>query len=82
MSWCLSPIVKVKARKAAMQNLEDANVVEKMSVPGRNGQEYFFKVVDVLKPGRRMETVVEVLGFRSSALSSQAWRNHANDSFE
>lgn len=63
-----------------MQNLEDADVVEETSAPGQHGQDCFFKVVDILKPGRTMETEVEVLGFRSSALSSQAWRDHANDS--
>lgn len=82
MFWWLSPIVKVKARKAAMQNPEDADVVEEMSAPGQNEQGYFFKFVDVLKPGRTVETEVEVLGFRSSTLSSQAWRNHANDSLK
>ena len=63
-----------KAHKAKMQSSEDADDLGEMSALTSTGQDYSFKVVDVLKPGGVIETEVEVLGFRSSALPSQALR--------
>ena len=77
-TWYLSPILLSSKPKRAyqptMQNFEDADVVGEMSAPRAFGQDYFFRVVDVLKPGRILETEVEVLGFGSSASSSRTYR--------
>lgn len=61
-----------QSTQTAMQNLEDADVVEETSVPGPNEQDQHFKIVDLLTPERTMETEVEMLGFRPGAWSSQS----------
>ena len=59
-----------------MQNLRNADVArERISFREPFGQEYMFRVRDTLKPGRILETEVEVLGFNSSALPDLASRD-------
>ena len=53
-----------------MQNLEDADVMGEFSALKPFGQDFFFRVQDVLKAGRILETEVEVLRFRSGTLPS------------
>ncbi len=64
-------MVKAVAHQAStMQNLEDADVVGEFSALKPFGHDYFFRVLDVLKGGRVLETEVEVLRFRSGTLPS------------
>lgn len=55
-----------------MQNSEDVDLVGEMSSPKSYGQGQFFRVLDALKPGRILETEVEVLGLRSSTPPREA----------
>ncbi len=64
-------MVKAVAHQAStMQNLGDADVVGEFSALKAFGNDHFFRVLDVLKGGRILETEVEVLRFRSGTLPS------------
>lgn len=71
MSWYLPPTVEAVAHQAStMQNLEDADVAGEFSTLKPFGHNYFFRVLNILKAGRILETEVEVLGFTSGTLPS------------
>ncbi|KAF6218388.1 hypothetical protein HO133_005735 [Letharia lupina] len=49
-----------------MLNLEEADVMGEFSALKPFGHDYFFRIVDVLKAGKILETEVEVLRLRSA----------------
>ena len=57
-----------------MQNIEDARVLGVTSVSKPFGHGDSFRILNTLKPGRILETEVEMLGFRPSALPSDVWK--------
>ena len=46
---------------STMQNVQDINIVGESSILKPFGQGYFYRVLDTLRPGRNLETEVEVL---------------------
>ena len=54
-----------------MQDGEDARIMEETSVSKPFGHRVSFRILNVLKLGRVLQTEVEMLGFHPSALPSE-----------
>lgn len=67
---------------SSMQSSEEADVMGEFSALKPFGHDDFFRIVDVLKAGKILETEVEVLRPRSGTCQTDPYRSLANNNFE
>lgn len=76
-------MAEAEVRQASvMPNLEHADVVGDFSALRPFGQDYFFRVLDIVKAGKILETEIEVLGLRSGTLPSETLERLVNKNME